>query len=86
MTDEMKKEIVGKVIEKIIVTTIGDHKYKLQVINKTGYIDNSYWVYESKNHGPILRLIDARGAGLDFTDYVKQNRRFTRKRYDRKRK
>lgn len=86
MTDEMKKEIVGKVIEKIIVTTIGDHKYKLQVINKTGYIDNSYWVYESKNHGPILLYVDARGAELDFTDYVKQNRRFTRKRYDRKRK
>ncbi len=80
MTDEMKKEIIDRVIEKIIVTTIGDHKYKLQVINKTGYIDNSYWVYESKNHGSILRFIDARGAGLDFTDYVKQNRRFTRKR------
>ena len=86
MTDEMKKEIIDKVIEKIIVTTIGDHKYKLQVINKTGYIDNSYWLYESKNHGPILLFVDARGAKMDFTDYVKQNRRFTRKRYERKRK
>lgn len=86
MTDAMKKEIIDKVIEKIIVTTIGDHKYKLQVINKTGYIDNSYWTYEAKTHGAILCYVDARGAGLDFTDYVKKNRRFTRKRYDRKSK
>ena len=86
MTDEMKKEIIDKVIDKIIVTTIGKHEYKLQVINKTGYIDNSYWLYEGKNHGPILRLVDARGAKADFTDYVKQNRRFTRKRYGKKHK
>jgi len=86
ITDEMKKEIIGKVIEKIIVTPIGEHKYKLQVINKIGYIDNSYWLYESNNHGPILRLVDARGAKANFTDYVKKNRRFKRIRYDRKKK
>lgn len=86
LTDEMKKEIIGKVIEKIIVTPIGEREYKIQAINKTGYIDNSYWLYESNNHGPILRFVDARGAKADFTDYVKKNRRFTRKRYDRKKK
>ena len=84
MTDEMKKEIIDKVIEKIIVTTIGEHKYKIQVINKTGYIDNSFWTYEAKTQGAILCYVDARGAKADFTDYVSKNRRFTRKRYDRK--
>lgn len=80
MIDEKNKEIVSKTIEKIIVITIGDHKYKIQVINKTGYIDNCYWLYESNDHGPILRYVYAGDAGFDFTDYVKQNKRFIRKR------
>lgn len=84
LTDAMKKEIIDKVIEKIVVYTIGDHKYKIQVVNKIGYMDNSYWLYEAHNAGAILHMVDARGARLDFTDYVKQNKRFTRKRYERK--
>lgn len=86
LTDELKKEIIDKVIEKIIVTRTGEQTYKIQVINKIGYIDNSYWTYQSISHGPILHFIDAKGVRLDFTDYVRQHRRFTRKRYDRKRK
>ena len=87
MTDAMKKEIINKVIEKITVTIIDDHVYKLQVINKTGYIDNSYWIIETSIHGrPKLFYIDARGAKLDFTDYVRANKRFHRIRYDKKKK
>ena len=84
LTDEMKKEIIDKVIEKILVHKTDDGKYRLQVINKVGYVDNSYWIYESSTHAPKLFLVDARGAKLVFTDYVKENRRFVRKRYDRK--
>lgn len=84
LTDEMKKEIIDKVIEKILVHKTDDGKYRLQVINKVGYVDNSYWIYESSTHAPKLKLVDARGARADFTYYVKENRRFVRKRYDRK--
>ena len=86
LTDEMKKEIIDKVIEKILVERTDDGKYRLQVINKIGYVDNSYWIYESSTHAPKLKLVDARGARVDFTDYVKENRRFVRKRYEKKTK
>lgn len=84
LTDEMKKEIIDKVIEKILVHKTGDGKYRLQVINKVGYADNSYWLYETHTHAPKLFFVDARGAKLVFTDYVKENKRFVRKRYEKK--
>jgi hypothetical protein len=86
LTDEMKKDIIGKVIEKILVQKTGDGMFKIQVINKIGYADNSYWTYQAGTHGPKLFLVDARGARADFTEYVSKNRRFTRKRYERKAK
>ena len=86
LTDEMKKDIINKVIEKILVHRMEQGKFKIQIINKIGYVDNSYWTYEASTHGPKLFLVDARGARADFTDYVKQNKRFVRLRYDRLKK
>lgn len=85
-SDSMRKEIIDTVIEKILVTKTGERQYKLQVINKIGYLDNSYWLYDSTKSKVKLYMVDARGARADFTDYIVEKARFKRKRYDRKKK
>lgn len=80
MTDEMKKEIIDSVIEKIMVNKIEDGFYRIHFINKIGYRDNSYWNYRFKGHKITLELIDANGAILDFSEAYKKNKRFIRKR------
>lgn len=82
LTDSMKREIIDSVIEKILVTRIEQRYYKIQFINKIGYIDNSYWLYDTRKcgaRGAKLYMVDANGAKLDVSDYVRKNKRFIRK-------
>lgn len=83
LSDQMKKEIIDQVIEKILVERIEQRYYKIQFINKTGYIDNSYWLYDSRGcgaRGAILHFIDANGVRLDMSDMARANKRFIRKK------
>lgn len=84
LTDSMKREIIDSVIEQIIVTRIEKRHYKIQFINKIGYIDNSYWIYDSRNTGgggAKMYMVDANGAKMDVSVYVRKNKRFIRKKY-----
>lgn len=81
-TDTMKKEIINSMIDKIIVTKIEKGEYHLQFINKIGYLDNSYWIYQFKGHKVYLYFVDANGAKLDFSKAFIKNKRFERIRYD----
>lgn len=83
LSDTLKKEIIDQVIEKILVERIEQRYYKIQFINKTGYIDNSYWLYDSRGcgaRGAILHFIDANGVRLDMSDMARANKRFIRKK------
>lgn len=82
MTDSMKKEIIDTLIEKILVTKIEKGVYRIQFINKFGYIDNSYWNYRFIGHKITLEYVDARGYVLDLTETFQRNKRFIRKRQD----
>lgn len=83
LSDLMKKEIIDQVIDKILVERIEQRYYKIQFINKTGYIDNSYWEYDSRGcgaRGAILHFIDANGVRLDMSNMARANKRFIRKK------
>ena len=83
LSDTMKKEIIDQVIDNIVVERLEQRYYKIQFINKIGYIDNSYWLYDSRKCGPAgskLYMVDARGVKLDMSEYVRQHKRFIRKR------
>lgn len=83
LSDTMKREIIDSVIESIVVERIEQRYYKIQFINKIGYIDNSYWLYDSRGcgaRGSKMYFIDANNVKLDVSDYARANKRFTRKR------
>lgn len=80
-TDEAKKEVIDKLIERIEVTEIGKMKFNIVVKNKIGYIDNSHWEYATL--GAKIQLIWVNGAArIDYSTNVKLQKRFERKRYD----
>ena len=82
LSDALKREIIEQVIDKILVERVEQRYYRIQFINKIGYIDNSYWVYDSRGcgaRGAKMYLVDANGARLEFSDMVRKNKRFVRK-------
>ena len=82
LSDQMKREIIEQVIDEIVVERLEQRHYKIQFINKTGYIDNSYWEYDSRGcgaRGAILHFIDANGVRLDMSNMARANKRFIRK-------
>lgn len=83
LSDALKREIIEQVIDKILVERVEQRYYRIQFINKIGYIDNSYWVYDSRGcgaRGAKMYLVDANGARLEFSDMVRKNKRFVRKK------
>lgn len=82
LSDAMKREIIEQVIEKILVERLEQRYYRVQFINRIGYIDNSYWLYDSRScgaRGARLYLVDANGARLDVSEMARKNKRFLRK-------
>lgn len=82
LSDSMKREIIEQVIDKILVEKIEKRYYKIQFINKIGYIDNSYWLYDTRGcgaRGARLYMVDANGVKLEMSDMARQNKRFIRK-------
>ena len=81
-TDEAKKEMIDKLIERIEVTEIGKMKFNIVVKNKIGYIDNSHWEYATLGAKIQLIWVLDNGARIDFSENVRLEKRFERKRYD----
>lgn len=84
LTDTFKKEVIDTVLEAFYVLKTAKGKYEFHAVNKIGYMDNSYWVYEVSGNRFHLYFVDARGVRLDMSDEVRKHPRFVRKRYDRK--
>ena len=82
-TDEAKKEIIDKLIERIEVTEIGKMKFNIVVKNKIGYIDNSHWEYATLGSKIQLVWVLDNGARIDFSENVRLEKRFERKRYEK---
>ena len=81
LSDSMKREIIEQVIEQIIVKRIEQRYYKIQFINKIGYLDNSYWEYDSRGcgaRGAKMYMVDANGAKLDVSQWAREHKRFVR--------
>ena len=85
-TDQMKKEIIDSVIERIEVTKVEQGKYLIQFINKVGIIDNSVYEYRFEGHKIYVVKILENGQRLDFSEAVRdpKNKRFQRERYANK--
>ncbi len=81
-TDEAKKEVIDKLIERIEVTEVGNMKFNIVVKNKIGYIDNSHWEYATLGAKIQLVWVLDSGVRVDFSDNVRLEKRFERKRYD----
>ena len=82
VSDEKKKEMIDTVIDRIEITKIEQHHFKIVVKNKIGYLDNSYYDYSSEGHKLHIEQVFADNRRLDITDTVMKHKRFYRKRYD----
>lgn len=86
LTDTYKKEVIDSVLESFTVTKVEKGKFIFHAVNKIGYIDGSYWIYQVSGSRYHLYFVDARGASIELTKEAKKMVRFERKRYDRKKK
>lgn len=82
LSDERKREMILTVIDNILVTKLEDRHFKIEIKNKIGYIDNSWFDYiTSGNKLTILHHLPY-GETIDLSKNIKTHRRFTRKRYE----
>lgn len=83
VSDEKKKEMIDSVIDRILVTELEKHSFKIEVKNKIGVICDSYFIYSSQGHKIHLKQIFSDGRTFDLTPQINANKRFERKRYEK---
>lgn len=83
VSDEKKKEMIDSVIDRILVTEIEKHHFKIVIKNKIGVICDSWFDYSSKGHKIHVEQIFSDGRTFDLTPQINANKRFERKRYDK---
>lgn len=83
MSDAKKQEMINQVIEKIEITKLEQHHFKIEVKNKIGVICDSWFDYSSQGHKIHLKQIFTDGRELDLTPNLASNKRFERKRYEK---
>lgn len=83
VSDEKKKEMIDSVIDRILVTELEKHHFKIEVKNKIGVICDSYFDYSSQGHKIHVEQIFSDGRTFDLTPQINANKRFKRKRYDK---
>ena len=79
LSDEKKREMVQSVIETIYVTKIGEHHYRIEVKNKVGFIDDTWYEYLSIGNKITISQHFPYGETMDMTQAMKKHRRFQRK-------
>ena len=82
VSDEKKKEMIDSVIDRILVTELEKHHFKIEVKNKIGVICDSWFDYSSQGHKIHLKQIFTDGRTFDLTPQINANKRFERKRYE----
>lgn len=83
-SDAKKKEIIDSVIERIEITKIEDHRFRVVIKNKIGLIDNGWYEYWTDGHKMSLVYHYPYGVNTDLTFAAKNHKRFDRKRYNGK--
>ena len=85
-TDEMKKEIIDSVIDRIEVTKVKHGHYIIKYVNKVGQLDDFHYIYKFEGHKIYVWRVLDNGQTIDFSDAVRdpRNKRFDRKRYANK--
>ena len=83
MSDAKKQEMINQVIEKIEITKLEQHHFKIEIKNKIGVICDSWFDYSSKGHKIHLKQIFTDGREFDLTPNLASNKRFERKRYEK---
>lgn len=84
VSDEKKQEMIKQVIEKIEITKLEQHHFKIEVKNKIGVICDSWFDYTSQGHKLHVEQIFSDGRTFDITPQINANKRFQRIRYNGK--
>lgn len=84
VSDEKKKEMIDTVIDRIEITKLEQHHFKIVIKNKIGVICNSWFDYSSKGHKIHVEQVFEDGRRLDITPQINANKRFQRIRYNGK--
>ena len=84
VSDEKKQEMIKQVIEKIEITKLEQHHFKIEVKNKIGVICDSWFDYSSQGHKLHVEQIFKDGRAFDITPQINANKRFQRIRYNGK--
>lgn len=84
VSDAKKQEMINQVIDKIEVTQLEQHHFKIVVKNKIGVMCNSWFDYSSKGHKLHVEQVFEDGRRLDLTPQINANKRFQRIRYNGK--
>ena len=84
VSDAKKQEMINQVIEKIEITKLEQHHFKIVVKNKIGVICNSWFDYSSKGHKLHVEQVFEDGRRFDLTQQINANKRFERIRYNGK--
>lgn len=79
-SDEKKKEIIDSIIDRIEVTKIEPHHFKIVVKNKTGYLQDYIFDYRTTGHKIHVEEIVSEKIKVDITPIIAQHKRFERKR------
>ena len=84
VSDEKKQEMINQVIDRIEVTQLEHHHFKIEIKNKIGVLCNSWFDYKSQGHNLHVEQIFSDGRALDITPQINANKRFERIRYNGK--
>ena len=84
VSDAKKQEMIKQVIDKIEITKLEQHHFKIVVKNKIGVICNSWFDYKSQGHKLHVKQVFEDGRTFDLMPQINANKRFERKRYNGK--
>jgi len=84
VSDAKKQEMINQVIDKIEVTQLEQHHFKIEIKNKIGVIYDSWFDYSSQGHKLHVEQIFSDGRTFDLMPQINANKRFQRIRYNGK--
>ena len=84
VSDAKKQEMINQVIDRIEITKLEQHHFKIVIKNKIGVICNSWFDYLAKGHNLHVEQVFEDGRRLDLMPQINANKRFERKRYNGK--
>lgn len=84
VSDKKKQEMIHQVIDKIEITKLEQHHFKIVIKNKIGVICDSWFDYTCKGNKIHVEQIYKDGRTFDITPQINANKRFQRKRYNGK--